>query len=115
MISDTTIQALAAAMRGLSARRSAIQANVANMETAGYLARTVDFEGSLRQAIEAGDPGAMELSYGRSTAPTGPNGNNVAPDEQVVDLAAAQLAGQLMVEALNAKYRLLRAAMSNGA
>jgi flagellar basal-body rod protein FlgB len=110
-ISDTTMQSLQSAMRGLSARRQSFQDNIANAETPGYLASRVSFEDSLASAMAQGEPTSMATSMSRTTDPTNMNGNNVQVDQELVGLSENQLRGQLVTEALNAKYRLLRAAL----
>jgi flagellar basal-body rod protein FlgB len=106
------MRTLVQSMKGLSDRRQAIQSNVANSETPGYLATTTSFEDSLSSALQAGRPEDMTTSFGRSTAPTNMNGNNVALDAEFVNLSENQLQQQLAVEALNAKYRLLRTSIT---
>ena len=107
-ISDATIQALHASLHGLAMRRQAAEDNIANIETPGYLANRVDFEDSLRTAIDRGDPTAMRASISRSLAPTRMNGNNVSIDQEIVGLTETALRHQLVVEAMNSKFRLLR-------
>lgn len=107
-----TMRSLQQAMRGLSAQRQAIQDNVSNSETPGFLATTTSFEQSLADAIASGDPEAMTIAQAPSTAPTNMNGNNVAVESEFVNLSKNQLDQQLAVEALNAKYRLLRTAIT---
>lgn len=114
-ISDLSLRTLGQAMRGIDARRQAIQDNIANVETPGYLSNQVNFEDSLRQALKEGDPSQMEMTTARSLAPTNVNGNNVAIDQEFVNLSQNQLAGQLVVEAVNAKYRLLRTSIAGTA
>ena len=111
MISDVTLQTLNAALRGLAVRRQAFQDNLANVETPGYLANRVSFESSLREALEDGEPASATVSAARSLAPTNQAGNNVAMDEEMVGLSENALAQQLVTEAMNAKYRLLRTAI----
>lgn len=110
-ISDLTLRTLQTAMRGLSARRQAYQDNIANSETPGFRAMSVSFEDSLRRAVRAGRPEAMQVSTARSTAAPNPNGNNVEVDQEFVGLSETSLRNQLVTEALNAKYRLLRTAI----
>lgn len=111
-LSDLTMRSLQSAMRGLSARRQAFQDNIANSETPGFRARTVSFEDSLTDAMRGGRPQDMRLSSARSSAPVNANGNNVSVDEEFVGLSENSLRSQLVTEALNGKYRLLRAAIS---
>lgn len=108
IVSDATMRALHASLTGLNARRQAAEDNIANIETPGYLAKKVDFEGSLRQAIDRGEPADYSVDVTRSLAPTRMNGNNVAIDEEIVGLTETALRHQLVVEAMNGKYRLLR-------
>lgn len=109
---DLALGALHGALRGLSARQRVMADNVANVETPKFLATKVDFEDSLRQAVAAGDPlGRIDISSRHSVAPTGPNGNNVSLDDEMLGLVDTGLRYQLAVEGMNAKYRLLRTAM----
>lgn len=107
-ITDPTMTALHASMHGLNLRRQAAEDNIANIETPGYLANRVTFEDSLRTAIDRGNPASMSPTVTRSLAPTRMNGNNVAIDEELVGLTETALRHQLVVEAMNSKFRLLR-------
>jgi flagellar basal-body rod protein FlgB len=111
-ISDLTIRSLQEAMRGLGVQRRTIADNVANAETPGYLARRVSFQDSLAQAMGSGRPESMRTTLTQSAEPPNQTGNNVSVDTEFVDLTENQLAQQLAVEALNAKYRLLRTAIT---
>ena len=113
-ISDLTSQALLASLRGLDARSAAIKDNIANVETPGYQAKVVDFESSLSDALADGDVSGATTSTSRSMAPTRLNGNNVAIDQQMTQLTETELRHQLSISALNAKYRLLRTAITGG-
>ena len=118
---DVTITALHRALSGLSARRRAIAANVANLETPGYTAQRVDFEASLSAALEAGrrQRSAAPLlgvapTTSASTDPAGANGNNVNLDDETVAMVETDLRYQASLEAMNAKFRLLRTAINEG-
>jgi flagellar basal-body rod protein FlgB len=111
-ISDGTTQALIQAINGLDARQQAISANVTNLETAGYRARIVDFETSLRAALTDGDPNGMDVSVTESLAATRSNGNNVNIDFELLAEKTNVLSQRLVVQALNAKYSLLRTAIT---
>jgi flagellar basal-body rod protein FlgB len=108
MIGDSTIDALRVGLNGLSLRRQASEDAVANMETPGYLANRVDFEDQLASAIESGDPFSATPNVSRTTDPALPNGNNVQVDQELMGLSDTELRQQLLVEAVNAKFRLLR-------
>jgi flagellar basal-body rod protein FlgB len=111
-ISDNTTAALQASLQGLDSRAAAIKNNIANVETPGYQSQVVSFEDSLRSAIADGDPDAATSSLSFSSAPTRLNGNNVSIDNEMTDLTQTELRQQLAISALNAKYRLLRTAIT---
>ena len=111
-ISDSAFVALHRALDGLSQRQQAIASNVANLETPGFLAREVSFEDSLRAAVEAGRPSDASVSVSRSLAPTRLNGNNVNIDMELLAGSETALHQQLVVQGLNAKYDMLRTAIS---
>ena len=50
---DPTTSILEKALDGLTSRQSAISSNLANIDTPGYQAQTVDFETALRREVEA--------------------------------------------------------------
>ncbi|HSL58082.1 MAG TPA: hypothetical protein VK866_09600 [Acidimicrobiales bacterium] len=109
MISDVTMEALHASMRGLALRRQAAEDNIANVETPGFHANRVSFEAALREALADGEsPHSITPTTERSLAPTRLNGNNVNIDEELVGLTETALHHQLVVEAMNGKFRLLR-------
>lgn len=111
-IGDGTTSALHMAINGLDARQQAISGNVANLETPGYRAREVNFEDSLRAALDDGEPTAMSVSVKESLAATRMNGNNVNIDFELLAEQENNLRQQLVVQALNGKYALLRTAIS---
>ena len=112
---DSTGSVLYAALNGLAARQRVIATNVANVETPGYVAGRVSFEDSLRAAVADGEAGATSVSMLRSTDPANVNGNNVSLDNEVVSLTDTDLRYQLMVQAMNQKFGLLRTAIGGGA
>jgi flagellar basal-body rod protein FlgB len=111
-ISDRVTAALHHAVNGLDARGRAITANVANLETPGYLATEVDFETSLRAALAGGDPRRAQLVSRQSLAATLIYGNNVNIDFELMAAQENGLRQRLTVQALNSKYALLRTAIS---
>lgn len=111
VVRDSTTLALQAALRGLGARQQAVAANVANVETPGYLAKSVSFEDSLAAAIDSGSPASMGITSETSLAPTRANGNNVNLDVEVASQMETNLRSQLAIRALNAKYAAIRTAL----
>lgn len=109
MIGDLTLDAIHAGLRGLDARRKVAEDAIANAETPGYRARQVDFEAALNEAIESGDPIDVSPQVSFTSDPVDlPTGNNVQMDRELVGLSETALRQQLLVEAANAKFRLLR-------
>lgn len=108
---DLTRSTLAAALRGLDAQREAHQHNVSNVETPGFRAKRVDFEDSLRRALDTRQPHRAAVSSRQTLDPTRLDGNNVRLDRELTGLAENGLRQHLVTEALNAQYRLVRAAM----
>lgn len=113
-ISDSVTMALHQAINGLDARQQAISSNIANLETPDYLAKEVDFESSLRSALEDGDPTQSTVDVSRSLAATRLNGNNVNIDFELLASSENVMRQKLAVQALNAKYQLLRTALGTG-
>lgn len=108
---DITMRAIQASLDGLAARQRLGAENIANAEVPGYLAEKVDFESSLREAIGKGDLSDLTLATTKSLAPTGLNGNNVNLDEESVALIDTGLRYQMMTEAMNAKFHVLKTSM----
>ena len=78
------------ALAGLSLRQDVIADNIANIDTPGFRARTVDFEDSLRAAVAHGgvpDQG-VALTATPTLTPVGINGTNV--DLRKESMAAMQ-------------------------
>jgi flagellar basal-body rod protein FlgB len=102
--SDAVAAALGGALDGLALRQRVAADNIANLETPGFTASTVDFEGSLRTALTDGtvSPGENSPTVSRSTAPAGANGNNV-------DLATEQMSAMQATF----RYQLLSRAVSD--
>jgi flagellar basal-body rod protein FlgB len=111
MISDLTTRTLQASLWGLDARRKAAEDNVANVETPGFHGSVVSFEDSLRDAIEKGDPTGVSIDLEASSAPTRLNGNNVDIGSELTGLTETALSHQMVINALNAKFRGIRAAI----
>lgn len=113
-MNDVTTATLHAAMRGLATRQRVIADNIANMDTPGFLAGRVEFEAALRDAVAGGDPASVRPASARSLAPTGVNGNNVNLDEETLANIDTGMRYQLVVEAMSAKFGLLRTAIGGG-
>jgi flagellar basal-body rod protein FlgB len=113
---DSTGSVIYAALNGLAARQRVIANNVANVETPGFIAGRVSFEDSLRAAVSDGSsPAGISVATLPAADAVNLNGNNVSLDNEVVSLTKTDLAYQLMVQAINQKFGLLRTAIGGGA
>jgi flagellar basal-body rod protein FlgB len=96
---------LANALDGITARQNVIADNIANVDTPGFRASTLDFETSLRAAVARGD-GTAPLSFQTlaTDTPVGVNGNNV--DLRKETMAAMQSSFQYQLVTRSAADRL---------
>jgi len=108
---DAIQSAIQVALHGLSDRRHAIDDNLANIQTPGFLATETDFESSLRAALQGSSSVDFNPVRKKSLAPTRLDGNNVDIDNETVNAIDTNLRYQSMIEAMNVKFRLLRSAI----
>jgi flagellar basal-body rod protein FlgB len=129
---DLTTDVLAAAMRGLDARNTALANNVANAETPGYRRVDVSFEAALADAVESDRarlrpdsllPDLSGMSAARAVADFAPSvrsldtttmrvdGSNVDADDEMAQLSANQLAHQTVVSLLDKRLAQFRTAI----
>jgi flagellar basal-body rod protein FlgB len=113
LFDDLAMSALQVSASGLSARQRAIADNISNINTPDYLAKRVSFEDSLKSAIDSGDPATATISTQSSLEPTETNGNNVNLDEETVSITDTGLKYQTDIEALTAKFQLLKTSIGN--
>src|SRR3546814_8272809 len=76
-VSDAVGSILHAAVEGVSVRQNVIADNIANVDTPGYIATSVDFESSLRNAIADGKLSGVGIERTATDTPVGATGNNV--------------------------------------
>ena len=105
------MDALQGMLRGLAQRQRTISDNIANLETPNFIAKRVEFEGALRQALESGESANIAPRIVSSSDPALPNGNNVSIDKEVIALQENGLRYQLAIEAMTAKLNLIRSSM----
>lgn len=105
------------ALSAISLRQRQIADNIANVNTPGFIAGKVNFEDTLRSAINSGNRDRINSTsptVTRSTAPTRADGNNVNLDEETLGSQEANLQYQLMIEIMNSQFRSLRTAAREG-
>lgn len=111
-MNDVTMNALHTMLRGLSARQTAIADNIANVETPGYTAKTVDFETSLRDALQSGEGADLAPTVSLTNDQALPNGNNVQIGQEMVNLQQTNLSYELAIQAMTTKFSILRTSIS---
>ena len=114
---DTTQLALGAALRGAGARQNALSANLANVDTPGYVRKDVDFHGALQAALDGGevDPQAMDFTpQADASAPVRVDGNSVDIDAESSALAKNSLEYDALARVASARTDILKTAMGLG-
>jgi flagellar basal-body rod protein FlgB len=115
VLDDISSVAVRTALSGLAMRQRVIADNVANIETPGFLAGRVEFEGALKAALTDGSAGDVSPSVARSLEPTRTNGNNVNLDHETLSNVDTGLRYQLMLRAVDHKVGLYTTVMRGGA
>jgi flagellar basal-body rod protein FlgB len=110
---DITTGAVEHALRGLGMRTEVRANNVANATTPGFRGGRVDFEFSLRRAL---DRGARLEAPAVRPDPALPNGagSTVSLETEMVGMLKDNLLRDAMVNAFNAKASVLRTAVTGG-
>jgi flagellar basal-body rod protein FlgB len=115
-VSDAVSQVLASALDGVSLRQRVIADNIANVDTPGFRASSVDFETQLKAAISDGafDDGHGVESVEATTTPTdtpvGANGNNVDLRKETMAAVQSQFQYQILTRAVNDRLNLVKTA-----
>ncbi len=111
-IGDVTMATAEYALRGLSERADVRAHNLANVNTPGFRAMRVDFETSLRSALDRGDVAAAGDPV-RAVDPNlpGPNENTVSLEGEMVGQMKDNLLRSAMVQAFNFKANAIRTAI----
>ena len=130
---DLTTEVLAASMRGLEARNTAIANNIANADTPGYKRVDVSFESALADAVQSDRARTSQSSsmpdlwngdaanavddvapavQSVDTTTMRVDGSNVDPDNEMAQLSANQLAHQTVVSLLDKRFAQFRTAIT---
>lgn len=117
--SDAVGLVLHSAINGMALRQEVIADNIANVDTPGFRARSVEFESTLERAIERGEartggPGALGATVSATDTPVGPNDNNVDLRKESIAAVQTQYQFQIMGRAISDRHSRL-SVMSGGA
>ncbi len=108
-VSDPVGSVIAAALDGLSVRQSVIADNIANVDTPGYRASSVDFETQLRAAIaDGGLSGSLQPVTTATNTPVGANDNNVDLRKETMAAIQTQFQYQVLTRAASDRFALVR-------
>jgi flagellar basal-body rod protein FlgB len=110
---DPVGAALHSALDGLAYRQRVTADNIANVDTPGFTAAKVDFEDSLRGALEDGTyaDGEAVPTTEASTAQPGANGNNVDLASETMTAMQATFSYQLLSRAVGDRFGLVTTAI----
>jgi flagellar basal-body rod protein FlgB len=110
---DSAQIALSAAMRGASARQTALADNLANVDTPGYVRKDVSFHDELRTAMAGGaDASAMSVApQADASAPVRVDGNSVDVDAENTALSQNALEYDALARVSATRIDILKSAM----
>jgi flagellar basal-body rod protein FlgB len=124
LFADNATRAAKVALEGLSLRQQAISRNLANIDTPGYRAQTVNFEETLQHLL--GSDGSLplritdsshllsseqEMRFSMSARPGGSfraDQNNVDVDVEMTEMSEAGIQYQAVSQAISQKLLLLK-------
>ena len=107
------IPAIKVALDGLQQRQRVIADNVANINTPGFQARTLDFENALTSAV-ATDPNASidtlssSVTSGFTTDPSRQDGNNVILEKETLNGTETNLRYSMALRAIDGRFATMR-------
>jgi flagellar basal-body rod protein FlgB len=128
ILTDRAVEIAKLALDGLARRQEVISNNVANIDTPGYRAQNVAFEGALQQAMDRDHPARLRATHpGHLGAPTSvaslqetpriggstrADGNNVDIDVELVSMSETGIRYQAVSRFVSKKLLLLKAIAS---
>ena len=124
LFTDSASRAAKAALEGLSLRQQAISRNLANIDTPGYQAQTINFEETLIHLLNQGGSFPMRLTdeshqlsseqgirFSLSARPGGTfraDQNNVDVDVEMTEMSETGIQYQAVSQAISQKLLLLK-------
>jgi len=126
---DNAMQSAKAALDGLNLQQQAISRNIANIDTPGYRAQTVNFEDVLKRVFQNNNKLALTTTNSAHlsapaeaagfTVSARPGGsvradqNDVDIDVELTDMAQNQIQYQALTESVTNKLGLLKAIVAD--
>lgn len=125
LFSDNAMRTARAALDGLSLRQQAISRNLANVDTPGYQAQTINFEETLKQVVTSDGSLSMETTSPSHQLPVSDkkvfsletrsggifraDQNNVDVDVEMTDMSETGIQYQAVSQTISQKLLLLKA------
>ena len=113
-VTDAVSRVLDTALDGVSLRQRVTADNIANVDTPGFRASSVDFETSLRAAIADGSLAVggerIALRSTPTSTPVGLNGNNVDLRKETLAAMQSQFQYSLLTRASADRLAIVRTA-----
>ena len=100
----------------LAAKRQAlISSNIANVDTPGYHAKDIDFQGELQRALQgSSEPETEPFVKEVSGLVARPDGNNVSVDRESLLLSEVQMEFGIAEQLMKSQFKNLRLAINEG-
>jgi flagellar basal-body rod protein FlgB len=96
-------------------RQGLITSNIANVDTPGYRAKDIDFQGELQRALQGDDAGTTEpLVREVPGLVVRPDGNNVSVDRESLLLSEVQLQFGIAEQLIKSQFRNVKLAINEG-
>jgi len=119
-VSDSVSRVLGLALDGVTLRQKVTADNISNVDTPGFRATSVDFESSLRQAVDSGDvtatsDGGVQVETSATDTPVGANGNNVDLRKETLSAVQTQYQYQMLTRAVNDRFTRMHDSIGGGA
>lgn len=109
------MQLIHAYLRVNSDRQQLIASNIANVDTPGYHTQDINFQATMRQAMNEGsDVQMMPATNEVEGLPERPDGNNVNIDRESLLLGQTQLQYQMGVQLIKSEFHRLLTAIKEG-
>ena len=107
---DPVQSVLHSALDGLALRQRVIADNIANVDTPGFRATSVDFESSLQSAIADGSitRGRVTPQTAPTDTPVGVNGNNVDLRKESLSAMQSQFQYQMVTRSVTDRLDLIK-------
>ncbi len=111
IFTDRTQAALEIGLAGEAQRQRITANNIANVNTPGFAAQRVEFEGSLARAIDRSGPSRVSIGATAGETWMSLNGNQVSLEAETTTLVKSNLHYEAIVGAVNARFGLLGTAI----